>query len=459
MIEAHELTKRYGDTTAVHSLSFTIAPGTVTGFLGPNGAGKSTTMRMIMGLDRPTSGTVTVNGKPYRQHRAPLREVGALLEASAVHPGRSARSHLRTMAATHNIKASRVSEVIKMTGLAGVATKRVGGFSLGMGQRLASPPPSWATPGRSSSWGAGSAGTPTTSSPRTRHPAPDACVCRCAFGAAPLRRTLGGLMRPGTPRSRAPTLGRGPLAVSQRLCVRCVYDSGEHHHPRRAACAGARRWGQRLTHRHRCRRRRARPAGEGQGARPAARADDRGEWTAVGAGDGRGASLGTRYQVGDRVGAAIGVTVLVLDSSGLSELAMSAARLAALREQELWPPQVPAVALTQALTGDHRRDFAANRLLHACQVRDVSVPLAREAADLRTRTGRAAKISAVDALVVAFASGLREHAVVLTSDGRDIRDLAAVAPRPVTVLPVHPPRRRRRTADNAGRRGNAHSGR
>jgi ABC-2 type transport system ATP-binding protein len=136
MIEAHELTKRYSDTTAVHSLSFTIAPGTVTGFLGPNGAGKSTTMRMIMGLDRPTSGTVTVNGKPYRQHRAPLREVGALLEASAVHPGRSARSHLRSMAATHNIKASRVSEVIEMTGLAGVATKRVGGFSLGMGQRL-----------------------------------------------------------------------------------------------------------------------------------------------------------------------------------------------------------------------------------------------------------------------------------------------------------------------------------
>ena len=136
MIEARELTKRYGDTTAVHSLSFTIAPGTVTGFLGPNGAGKSTTMRMIMGLDRPTSGTVTVNGKPYRQHRAPLREVGALLEASAVHPGRSARSHLRSMAATHNIKASRVSEVIEMTGLAGVATKRVAGFSLGMGQRL-----------------------------------------------------------------------------------------------------------------------------------------------------------------------------------------------------------------------------------------------------------------------------------------------------------------------------------
>src|SRR4029450_12082187 len=106
MIEARELTKRYGDTTAVHSLSFTIAPGTVTGFLGPHGAGKSTTMRMIMGLDRPTSGPAT--GKPYRQHRAPLREVGALLDAKAVPPGRSARSHLRTMAVTHNIKACRV---------------------------------------------------------------------------------------------------------------------------------------------------------------------------------------------------------------------------------------------------------------------------------------------------------------------------------------------------------------
>ena len=117
MIQAHQLTKRYGDKTAVHTLSFTIAPGTVTGFLGPNGAGKSTTMRLIMGLDRPTSGTVTVNGKPYGQHRSPLREVGALLDAKAVHPGRSARSHLRTMAATHNIKTSRVSEVIEMSGL------------------------------------------------------------------------------------------------------------------------------------------------------------------------------------------------------------------------------------------------------------------------------------------------------------------------------------------------------
>ncbi|HEY9263207.1 MAG TPA: ATP-binding cassette domain-containing protein, partial [Mycobacterium sp.] len=112
MIQAHQLTKRYGDKTAVHTLSFTIAPGTVTGFLGPNGAGESTTMRLIMGLDRPTSATVTVNGKPYGQHRSPLREVGTLLDAKAVHPGRSARPHLRTMAATHNIKTSRVSEVI-----------------------------------------------------------------------------------------------------------------------------------------------------------------------------------------------------------------------------------------------------------------------------------------------------------------------------------------------------------
>src|SRR3954465_613841 len=95
MIEAHELTKRYGDKTAVDRISFTIAPGSVTGFLGPNGAGKSTTMRMIVGLDRPTAGTVTINGKPYAQHRSPLSEAGALLDAKAVHPGRSARSHPR----------------------------------------------------------------------------------------------------------------------------------------------------------------------------------------------------------------------------------------------------------------------------------------------------------------------------------------------------------------------------
>ncbi|MPV36885.1 ABC transporter ATP-binding protein [Georgenia subflava] len=136
MIEAQNLTKRYGDKTAVDGISFTIPPGTVTGFLGPNGAGKSTTMRMIVGLDRPTSGTVTVNGRAYAQHRSPLREVGALLDAKAVHTGRSARSHLRTMAATHGLPARRVDEVIEMTGLGAVAKKRVGGFSLGMGQRL-----------------------------------------------------------------------------------------------------------------------------------------------------------------------------------------------------------------------------------------------------------------------------------------------------------------------------------
>jgi hypothetical protein len=134
MIEAQELTKRYGDKTAV-GVSSTIAPGSVTGFLGPNGAGKSTTMRMIMGLDRPTSGTVTINGKPYAKHRSPLSEAGALLDAKAVHPGRSARSHMRTMAATHKIPAARVDDVIEMTGLTTVAGKRVGGFSLGMGQR------------------------------------------------------------------------------------------------------------------------------------------------------------------------------------------------------------------------------------------------------------------------------------------------------------------------------------
>jgi len=136
MIEAHQLTKRYGDKTAVATISFTIAPGTVTGFLGPNGAGKSTTMRMSMGLDRPTSGTVTVHGKPHGQRQPPLREVGALLDARAVHPGRSARSHLRTTAATHTIKASRVDELIEMTGLAAVANNRASRFSLGMDQRL-----------------------------------------------------------------------------------------------------------------------------------------------------------------------------------------------------------------------------------------------------------------------------------------------------------------------------------
>src|SRR5215207_8511687 len=136
MITAEGLVKRYGAKTAVNDISFTVRPGQVTGFLGPNGAGKSTTMRMIVGLDRPSDGRVTVNGKPYAAHRAPLHEVGALLDAKAVHTGRSAFNHLLAMAATHGIGANRVREVIELTGLESVARKRVGGFSLGMGQRL-----------------------------------------------------------------------------------------------------------------------------------------------------------------------------------------------------------------------------------------------------------------------------------------------------------------------------------
>lgn len=136
MIEAAELSKRYGAKTAVDGISFSVKPGRVTGFLGPNGAGKSTTMRMIVGLDNPSGGDVRVNGKHYAQHSAPLREVGALLDAKAVHTKRTAYNHLRAMAATHGIPNSRVKEVIEMTGLGPVAKKRVGGFSLGMGQRL-----------------------------------------------------------------------------------------------------------------------------------------------------------------------------------------------------------------------------------------------------------------------------------------------------------------------------------
>jgi ABC-2 type transport system ATP-binding protein len=136
MIQAQSLTKRYGSKTAVDGIDFTVRPGRVTGFLGPNGAGKSTTMRMIVGLDRPSHGSVTVNGKQYSEHTAPLREVGVLLDAKAIHTGRSAYNHLLAMAATHSIPASRVKEVIQLTGLESVARKRVGGFSLGMGQRL-----------------------------------------------------------------------------------------------------------------------------------------------------------------------------------------------------------------------------------------------------------------------------------------------------------------------------------
>jgi ABC-2 type transport system ATP-binding protein len=136
MIEIRELTKRYGTKTAVDGLTFDVRPGIVTGFLGPNGAGKSTTMRMIMGLDRPTSGTATVNGRPYGDHAAPLHQVGTMLEARAIHTGRSARNHLLALAQTHGIPGTRVDEVIDLVGLQEVARKRVGSFSLGMGQRL-----------------------------------------------------------------------------------------------------------------------------------------------------------------------------------------------------------------------------------------------------------------------------------------------------------------------------------
>jgi ABC-2 type transport system ATP-binding protein len=136
MIEAQGLTKRYGDKLAVDDLSFTVRPGVVTGFLGPNGAGKSTTMRLILGLDAPTGGSVTVNGRPYREHAAPLREVGALLDARSVHPGRSAYHHLLALAQTNGIRRSRVDEMVEAVGLGGAARRRAGRFSLGMGQRL-----------------------------------------------------------------------------------------------------------------------------------------------------------------------------------------------------------------------------------------------------------------------------------------------------------------------------------
>ncbi|WPW30255.1 ABC transporter ATP-binding protein [Streptomyces atratus] len=136
MIRAYELTKRYGDTTVVQDLDFTVRPGTVTGFLGPNGAGKSTTMRMLLGLDSPTRGRSTIGGRAYAAHSAPLSEVGALLEARSVHPGRTAFNHLMALAHTHGIPRSRVEHVLDLAGLTAVAHKRIKGFSLGMGQRL-----------------------------------------------------------------------------------------------------------------------------------------------------------------------------------------------------------------------------------------------------------------------------------------------------------------------------------
>jgi ABC-2 type transport system ATP-binding protein len=135
-IEVHDLTKRFGDKVAVDHLTFTVAPGRVTGFLGPNGAGKSTTMRLILGLDRPQSGSATIGGRTYSQLSKPLQTVGALLEARSVHTGRSARNHLLYLAQTQGFPARRVDEVLDLVGLRAVARKRAGGFSLGMAQRL-----------------------------------------------------------------------------------------------------------------------------------------------------------------------------------------------------------------------------------------------------------------------------------------------------------------------------------
>jgi ABC-2 type transport system ATP-binding protein len=136
MIEARGLTKRYGQTVAVDDLSFTVRPGVVTGFLGPNGAGKTTTMRLVLGLDQPSAGTVTVDGRSHRQAASPMREVGALIDARAAHGGRSARNHLLCLAQTNGISRRRVAEVLDIVGLSGVAGKRSKGFSLGMSQRL-----------------------------------------------------------------------------------------------------------------------------------------------------------------------------------------------------------------------------------------------------------------------------------------------------------------------------------
>jgi ABC-2 type transport system ATP-binding protein len=136
MIEARGLTKRYGGTVAVDNLSFSVEPGKITGFLGPNGAGKTTTMRLILGLDEPTSGTVTVDGRPFTQAAQPMRLIGALLDAKALHGGRSAYNHLLCLAQSNNLPKARVDEVMSLVGLTEVAGKRTKGFSLGMGQRL-----------------------------------------------------------------------------------------------------------------------------------------------------------------------------------------------------------------------------------------------------------------------------------------------------------------------------------
>ena len=158
MIEAQSLTKRYGDKVAVDDLSFSVEPGKITGFLGPNGAGKTTTMRLILGLDRPTKGTVTVHGKDFRELGQPMREVGALLDAKAVHGGRSAYNHLLCLAQTNNLPARRVNEVLDLVGLADVARKRSKGFSSAWASGSASPArcsatrPSSCSTSRSTGW-------------------------------------------------------------------------------------------------------------------------------------------------------------------------------------------------------------------------------------------------------------------------------------------------------------------
>jgi ABC-2 type transport system ATP-binding protein len=136
MLTIDHLTKKYDGTVAIDDLNFDVKPGVVTGFLGPNGSGKSTTMRIILGLDHATKGRATIDGKKYEDLKSPLREVGALLDAKAVHPGRTARNHLRALAVSNRIKKSRIDEVLEFTGIASVADKKVGGYSLGMSQRL-----------------------------------------------------------------------------------------------------------------------------------------------------------------------------------------------------------------------------------------------------------------------------------------------------------------------------------
>ena len=160
MIEARNLTKRYGNKLAVSDVSFTVKPGIVTGFLGPNGAGKSTTMRLIVGLDAPTGGEVRVNGRRYADFRAPLHEVGLLLEARSVQGGRSAYNHLMALAQTHGIGRARVKQLIDLVGLAEVENKRAGGFSLGMGQRLGIAAALLADPARGASMSRSTGSTP-----------------------------------------------------------------------------------------------------------------------------------------------------------------------------------------------------------------------------------------------------------------------------------------------------------